>query len=180
MVPKAARIALLVNPSNATLAQVSLREIPDAARSIGLQLRVLQASTIGEIDAAFSSLIGEPADALFVDSDGFFNSRRVQFALLAARYAIPAVYADREYPEVGGLMSYTADIDAAFRQAGIYIGRILNGTKPADLPVVRSVKLELVINLQAARLLGLESLLRHCGRIDGRADGPDWASMTRR
>jgi putative ABC transport system substrate-binding protein len=152
LVPGAARVAVLVNPTN-PIAETTLREIPEAARALGLQVRVLNASTSREIEAAFATLGREPADALFVAGDGFFTSRRVQFAVLAVRHAIPAIYSTREYPEVGGLMSYGTDVVDRFRQVGVYTGRILKGAKPADLPVVQSTRFELVINLQTARLL---------------------------
>jgi hypothetical protein len=156
LVPKAVRVAVLVNPANATTAEATLREIPEAARALGLQIRVLNASTSREIEAAFATLGREPADALFVAGDGFFTSRRVQFAVLAVRHAIPAIYSTREYPEVGGLMSYGTDVVDRFRQVGVMSGQILKGAKPADLPVIQSTKFELVINLQTARALGLE------------------------
>jgi ABC-type uncharacterized transport system substrate-binding protein len=156
LVPKAVRIAVLVNPANATTAGATLRDIPEAARALGLQIQVLNASTSREIEAAFASLGREPADALFVAGDALFSSRRVQFAVLAVRHAIPAMYTTREYPEAGGLMSYGADFADRFRQAGIMTGQILKGAKPADLPVIQSTKFEFVINLQAARALGLE------------------------
>src|SRR5713101_6567121 len=156
LVPKAVHIAVLVNPANASVAEATLRDIPEAARARGLQIRVLKASTSREIEAAFATLGRAPADALFVAGDGFFTSRRVQFATLAMRYAIPAVYSGREYPEVGGLMSYGTDILDRFRQAGVMCGQILKGAKPADLPVMQSTKFEFVINLQTARALDLE------------------------
>jgi putative ABC transport system substrate-binding protein len=156
LVPKAVRIAVLVNPANATTAEPTLREIPEAARALGLQIQGLNASTSREIEAAFATLRREPADALFVAGDGFFSSRRVQFATLAMRYAIPAVYSSREFPEVGGLMSYGTDAADRFRQAGTMSGQILKGTKPADLPVIQSSKFEFVINMQTARALDLE------------------------
>jgi putative tryptophan/tyrosine transport system substrate-binding protein len=156
LVPKAVRIAVLVNPANATSVEPTLRDIPEAARALGLQIQVLNASTSREIEAAFATLRREPADALFVAGDGFFASRRVQFATLAMRYAIPAVYSSREFPEVGGLMSYGTDAADRFRQAGTMSGQILKGTKPADLPVIQSSKFEFVINVQTARALDLE------------------------
>jgi putative tryptophan/tyrosine transport system substrate-binding protein len=156
LVPKAVRIAVLVNPANAPTAEATLRDIPEAARALGLQTVVLKASTSSEIEAAFATLGREPADALFVAGDGFFTSRRVQFAVLAARHAIPASYSNREYPEVGGLMSYGTDVVDRFRQVGVMSGEILKGAKPADLPVIQSTKFEFVINLQTARALGLE------------------------
>jgi putative ABC transport system substrate-binding protein len=157
MVPKAVRIAVLVNPANALVAEVTLRDIAEAARALGLQIQVLKASTSREIEAAFATTLGpEPADALFVGNDAFFNSRRVQFAVLAVRHAIPAIYANREYPEVGGLMSYGAELADRFRLIGVMTGQILKGANPADLPVIQSTKFEFIINLQAARALGLE------------------------
>jgi putative tryptophan/tyrosine transport system substrate-binding protein len=157
MVPKAVRIAVLVNPANALVAEATLRDIPEAARALGLQIQVLNAGTSREIEAAFATTLGpEPADALFVGNDAFFNSRRVQFAVLAVRHAIPAIYANREYPEVGGLMSYGAELADRFRLIGVMTGQILKGANPADLPVIQSTKFEFIINLQAARALGLE------------------------
>jgi len=156
LVPKAVRVAVLVNPANAPTAEATLRDIPDAARAIGLQIQVLNASTSREIEAAFATLVRDQADALFVAGDGFFTSRRGQFATLAARDRIPAAYSNRTYPEVGGLMSYGTDIADTFHQAGVYTGQILKGAKPADLPVLQSTKFEFVINLQTARALGLE------------------------
>ena len=156
LVPKAVRIAVLVNPANATSAEATLRDIPEAARAIGLQIQLLNASTSREIEAAFATLVRERADALFVAPDGFFISRRVQFATLAARHGIPAAYSSREIVEAGGLMSYGTDFLDMFRQVGVYTGRILNGEKPADLPVLQSTKFEFVINLQTARALGIE------------------------
>jgi putative ABC transport system substrate-binding protein len=156
LVPKAVRIAVLVNPANSWTAEATLRDIPDAARATGLQIQVLKASTRSEIEAAFATLVRDRADALLVASDGFFTSRRVQFATLAARYAIPAAYSNRSYPEVGGLMSYGTDSLDYYRQAGVYTGQILKGAKPADMPVLQSTKWEFVINMQTARALGLE------------------------
>jgi putative ABC transport system substrate-binding protein len=156
LVPKAVRIAVLVNPANAATAEATLREIPDAARALGLQIQVLNASTSREIEAAFATLVRDRADALFVGPDGFFNSRRVQFATLAARYGIPAAYSQRETVEAGGLMSYGIDLPDTYRQAGVYTGQILKGAKPADLPVMQSTKFEFVINMQTARALGVE------------------------
>jgi putative ABC transport system substrate-binding protein len=155
LVPKAVRIAVLVNPTNVPNAETASRDIPEAARAIGLQTTVLNASTSGEIEAAFATLV-DRADALFVNADVFFATRTVQFATLAARYGIPAAYDNRAYPEVGGLMSYGTDVSDLFRQVGVYAGQILNGAKPADLPVLQSTKFEFVINLQTARALGIE------------------------
>ena len=156
LLPKAVRIVVLVNPANAPIAEATLREVPEAARALGLQIRVLNASTSREIEAAFASLGRDPADALYVAGEGFFISRRVQFATLATRYGIPAIYSGREFPEVGGLMSYGTDGLDTWHQVGIYTSRILKGAKPADLPVLQSSKFEFVINLQTARALGIE------------------------
>jgi putative ABC transport system substrate-binding protein len=156
LVPKAVRIALLVNPANVPVAEATRREIPEAARAIGLQIQFLNASTSREIEAAFAALVRDRADALFVAADIFLISRRVQLVTLATRHGIPASYPLREAVEVGGLMSYAADRAEMFRQAGDYTGRILKGVKPADLPVLQMTKFEFVINLQTARALGLE------------------------
>ena len=153
MVPGAARVAVLVNP--ASPATIPLREVEAAARAMGLQLQVLNASTSREIDAAFATLMRERPDALFVGGDTFFNSRRVQLANLAVRHVVPATYTLRDFPEIGGLMSYGTNLSDSYRQVGVYAGRILKGAKPADLPVVQATKFELVINLQTARMLGL-------------------------
>ena len=155
LVPKAIRIAALVNPANVPNAETVSRDIPEAARTIGLQIQILNASTSREIEAAFATLVADRADALFVNGDVFFATQSVQFATLAAHYRIPAAYDSRGYVEVGGLMSYGTDVSDAFYQVGVYTGTILKGTKPADLPVVQSTKFEFVINLQTAKLLGL-------------------------
>jgi putative tryptophan/tyrosine transport system substrate-binding protein len=155
LVPGAARVAVLLNPTNATVAESTLKDVHAAARDIGLQIHILNASTIAEIDAAFTILVRERADALYVAPDGVFNSRRVQLAILAARHAIPATYAVREYVEAGGLMSYGTSLTDMYRQVGVYVARILKGANPTDLPVVQSSKFELVINLTTARALGL-------------------------
>jgi putative ABC transport system substrate-binding protein len=156
LVPKAVRVAVLVNPAVATTTESTLRGAQEAARAIGLQIQTLSASTIGEIDAAFATLARERADALLVAPDAFFSSRRVQFITLAASDRIPTAYSQREYVTVGGLMSYGTNISESYHQVGVYSGSILKGAKAADLPVVQSSKLELVINLQTARLLGIE------------------------
>src|SRR5262249_54088444 len=155
LVPRAARIAVFVNPANAPNAEAVERDAQPAARAMGLQIQMLRVSTSREIDAAFATFASEPPDALFVCSDGFLNSRRVQFVHQASYHLLPAIYTGREYSEIGGLMSYGTDIADAYRQAGVYAGRILKGAKPADLPVVQSSKFELVINHQTARVLGL-------------------------
>jgi len=154
LVPGAARVAVLINPT-APNAERMLRDVEPAARAIGLQIQVLNASTSHEIDAAFATFVRERPDALFVGADALFSGRRVQLANLASRHGIPAAYSTREITEVGGLMSYGSNIQDAWRQAGIYTGRILKGAKPADLPVVQASKFELVINRQTARMLGL-------------------------
>jgi putative tryptophan/tyrosine transport system substrate-binding protein len=156
LLPKASRIAVLVNPANASSAEHTLRDVQEAARTIALKTHVLNASTSSEIDAAFAAMVSERADALFVAPDGYFTSRRVQFATLAARDRIPAVFSQRDNVVAGGLMSYGTDLGDMFRQAGIYTGKILKGTKPADLPVTQSTKFEFVINLQTAKALGID------------------------
>jgi putative ABC transport system substrate-binding protein len=156
LVPKAVRVAVLVNPANAPSAEATLRDLPEAARAIGLQTQVLNASTSREIEAAFATLVRERADALFVAPDAFFISRRVQFVTLAARHGIPTAHNAREEVEAGGLMSYGTDNLDMWRHVGGYTGQILKGAKPADLPVLQSTKFEFVINLQTARALGIE------------------------
>jgi putative ABC transport system substrate-binding protein len=155
LVPAAARVAVLVNPTQATNTESTLKDVEAAARTIGLQIQVLNASSSREIDAAFASLVRERADALFVGLDGLFSSRRLQIAILAARHLVPAAYPQREFPEAGGLMSYGTNIADAYRQVGVYAGRILMGARPTDPPVVQSSKFELVINAQTGRTLGL-------------------------
>ena len=140
LLPKSVRIAVLVNSANATSAEFTLRYIPEAVRALGLQSLVLNASTSEQIDAAFATLVRERVDALFIAADAFFTSRRAQFATLTARDRIPAAYADREIVEAGGLMSYGTDFTDMFRQVGVYVGRILKGEKPSDLPVVQAAK----------------------------------------
>jgi ABC-type uncharacterized transport system substrate-binding protein len=156
LVPAATRVAVLVNPANAEATEPTLRDVEAAARAMGLQIQVLNANTSREIDAAFATVVRERPDALFVGPGPLFNERRVQLVHLASRHAIPATYTQREYAEIGGLMSYGATVKDAYRQVGVYAGRILKGAKPADLPVVQSTKFELVINAQTARMLGLE------------------------
>jgi putative tryptophan/tyrosine transport system substrate-binding protein len=156
LVPKAVRIAVLVNPGNTSTAEATLRDIPEAARALGLQIVVLNASTSREIEAAFATLVRDRADALLVAGDGFLISRRVQFATLATRHGVPTAYGVRVHVEAGGLMSYGTDILDMYRRVGVYTGQILKGEKPADLPVVQSTKFEFVINLQTARALGIE------------------------
>jgi putative ABC transport system substrate-binding protein len=155
LVPGAARVAVLVNPANTATTQSTVTEVQMAATSLGLQIQLLGAATIQEIDAAFETVVRERADALFVGADPFFSIRRVQLAIAAARHTVLAMFAARGYVEAGGLVSYGPNISDAFRQVGVYTGRILKGEKPADLPVVQSTKFELVINGQTARTLGL-------------------------
>jgi putative ABC transport system substrate-binding protein len=155
LIPAAARVGLLVDP-NAPTTESAMRDVAAAASAIGLQVDVVQASDSREIESAFATLIRNRADALLVGPSGFFVSRRLQLAILAARHAIPVVYNVREYAEAGGLMSYGTSVRDAYRQIGVYAGRILKGAKPADLPVVQSSKFELVINLITAKALGLE------------------------
>ena len=155
LVPAAARVAVLVNPTYAEITESTLRDADAAARAMGMQIQVLKADTSHEINAAFASLVRERSDALFVAPGPFFTARRVQLSQLAARHAIPAIYSQRLSAEVGGLISYGASVSDAARQVGIYVGHILRGAKPADLPVVQSTKFELVINAENARMLGL-------------------------
>ena len=156
LVPAAARVSVLVNPANATSTESTLRDVPAAARAMGLQIKIFNASTSREIEAVFAGFGRERPDALFVGTDPYFYSRRVQLAVLAAHHAIPATFSQRDYAEAGGLMSYGTSLTDAFRQVGVYAGRILKGAKPPDLPVVQASKFELVINLPTARTLGLE------------------------
>jgi putative ABC transport system substrate-binding protein len=146
---------VLVNPANATSTKTTVRDVELAARTIGLQTQVLNASTSREIDAAFAALARERPDALLLGNDTLFTTRRVQISLQAMRHGIPATYSSREAVEAGGLMSYGSNLTDALHQAGAYTGRILKGAKPADLPVVQASKFELVINAQTARMLGL-------------------------
>jgi putative ABC transport system substrate-binding protein len=158
LVPAATRVAVLVDPTNVSVTESILREVGLVARATGLKIQVLRASTSAEIDAAFAvftSSASERPDALFVSQDPFLNTRRLQLSLLAMRHGVPAIYSGREFAEVGGVMSYGSNITDAYRQIGAYAGRILKGAKFADLPVVQSSKFELVINVQAARILGL-------------------------
>ena len=156
LVPKAVRIAVLLNPANASTTESILREVLAAAPAIGLQTQILTASTTGEIDAAFETLAREGLDALFVGGDAFFVTRAVQFATLTARNGIPATFSIRDYVAAGGLMSYGTDFADTFHQVGVYTGNILKGAKPAELPVLQSTKFEFVINLHTARELRIE------------------------
>ena len=156
LLPQARQVAILMNPTNPINMTSTLAEVEQAARDLALQIQIVNASTSYQIDAAFAALARERPDALFVAPDGFFTSRRVQLAALAARHAIPTSFSVRECVEAGGLMSYGASLTDAYRYLGVVTGRILKGTKPADLPVEQSTKFELVINAQIARMLGLE------------------------
>jgi putative ABC transport system substrate-binding protein len=155
LVPQAARVAVLINSADLTNTETTLREVGAAARTIGLQIQILKASNAGEITDAFAAIGQNRPDALFVGSSAFLNIRRVQLAQLAAFHRLPATYSFRDGPEVGGLMSYGPSISDAYRQIGVYAGRILKGGRPADLPVMQASKFELVINAHTARMLGL-------------------------
>jgi putative tryptophan/tyrosine transport system substrate-binding protein len=155
LVPSAIRIAVLVDPAFATTTESTLRDVETAGRAMGLQIQVLTASTSGEINAAFAAIARARPDAIYSGISPFLIDRRVQLAQLAARHAIPAIYQDRLYAEVGGLISYGANLTDAYRQVGVYTGRILKGARPAELPVVQSSKFELVINAETARMLDL-------------------------
>jgi putative ABC transport system substrate-binding protein len=156
LLPKAVRVAVLVNPANATVTENAVRDAREAVRTLGLQIQILKATTIGEIDAAFAAIARERPDALFVPPDGFSASRDVQIATLAVRERIPSAFPDRETVAVGGLMSYGTVAAETNHQVAVYIGSILKGAKPADLPVVQATRFEFVINLQTARALGIE------------------------
>jgi ABC-type uncharacterized transport system substrate-binding protein len=155
LLPRAVRIAVLVNPADARLTEIQLKDVSAAARSMDLQIQVHNADSSAEIDAAFATMGRERPDAVLVGTTPFLNGRRVQLAQVAAFHRLPAIYAGREYVEVGGLLSYGSDIVDAYRQVGVYVGRILKGAKPAELPIVQANKFELVINAQTARMLGL-------------------------
>jgi putative ABC transport system substrate-binding protein len=155
LVPGVARIAVLVNPADAMMMETQLRDVDTAARAMGLHIQTLDANTSAEIDAAFKTFGRERPDAVFVPTSPFFNGRRVQLAQLAAFHHLPATYALRDYAQAGGLMSYGSNIIDGYRQVGIYVGRVLKGAKPADLPIVQANKFELVINTQTARMLDL-------------------------
>ena len=156
LVPAATRVAVLVNPADPGRTETIVNDVGAAARVLGLQVQALHASTIREIDEAFTGLARERMDALFVAPDSFFNDRRVQLALLAARHGVPTAYSVRDYVEVGGLMSYGTNLAYSNRQVGVYTGLILKGAKPVDLPVQQPTQFELVINLSAAKTIGVE------------------------
>jgi putative ABC transport system substrate-binding protein len=165
LVPTSALIAMLVNPDNAQ-ARTQSREVQAAASAIHQQIVILSASTEREVETAFATLVQERAGALLVGGDTFFTSQPALFVALAARHAIPAIYPWRSFVDAGGLMSYGANLADSYRQQGIYVGRVLKGEKPADLPVVQSAKFELVINLKTARALGLDVPLSMLMRVD--------------
>jgi len=155
LLPGATRVTAFINPADASRAEVLREEVEVAARTVGMQLQILNPSTNREIDAAFAALVRERADALFVGPDAFYNSRPVQLANMAARHVVPTAFAVREYVDAGGLMSYGTSLADMYREVGAYCGRILKGAKPSDLPVLQSSKFELVINAQTARMLGI-------------------------
>ena len=166
MLPRASRIAVFVNPANTVNTQTTLHEVEAASRAMGLQIQIFNASTSREIDAAFAVFARERPDAVFLGQDAFYNGRRLQLANWTARHALPMTSGSRDICEVGGLMSYGANIVDSYRQEGVYTGRILKGAKPADLPVVQSAKFELVINAQTARMLGVDIPATLLGRAD--------------
>jgi putative tryptophan/tyrosine transport system substrate-binding protein len=166
LVPSATVIALLVNPTNPILAETLSRDLQPAGRAIRQQIRIVSAGTEREIDAAFAGLVQQGVGAVVVGNDPFFNSRPDQLVALAARHAVPVIYPYREFVAAGGLMSYGSSLTDAYRQVGVYTGRILKGEKPADMPVQRAVKLELVINLKTAKALGLDVPMSMLMRVD--------------
>jgi putative ABC transport system substrate-binding protein len=155
MLPNVRRIAVLIDPAAQENTEMTLHELETAARAGGIQVQLLKAANSHDIEVAFDEIGRENLDAIFVEQSPFFSSRRVQLAQLTAHHSIPASYPGREFAEVGGLISYGSDIADAYRQVGIYCGRILKGAKPAELPIVQSTKLELVINAETARMLKL-------------------------
>jgi putative ABC transport system substrate-binding protein len=166
LVPTATVIALLVNPTNPTLAETLSRDVQAAGRTLGFKVHVMHASTERDFDTVFTTLAQLQASALVIGTDAFFNTRSAQLAALALRHAVPAIYQYPEFAEAGGLMSYGSSYREAHRLAGIYTGRILKGEKPAELPVQQSTKVELIINLKTAKVLGLTVSLPLLGRAD--------------
>jgi len=156
LLPAGTRVAVLVNPTNAATAEPTMRDAAAAGQTLNLDIQAFNASTVGEIDAAFAALSSWRAKALFVGPDPLFNTAREQLVTLAARYALPASYFQRDHVEAGGLMSYGPDFADSYHQAGAYVGRLLKGARPADLPVQQPTKFELVINLKTSKALGLE------------------------
>jgi ABC-type uncharacterized transport system substrate-binding protein len=155
LLPRAKRVAVLVNPTNAATAKPTAHDVAIAGRALSLNIEIFNASTVGEIDAAFAAFSGWRAEALFIGPDPFFNTERAQLVTLAARHALPASYFQRDHVEANGLMSYGPDFANSYHQAGVYVGRLLKGARPADLPVQQPTKLELAINLKTAKALGL-------------------------
>jgi putative ABC transport system substrate-binding protein len=156
LIPKAVRVAVLLNPANVGSAEANLREVQEAAPGMGMKIQILNATTIAEINAVFAGFARERPDTLFLAGDGFFDDRRVQFATLTARDRIPATGSESEYVKAGLLMSYGTSLADAYLQVGDYAGRILKGEKPGDLPVLQSTKFEFALNLQTAQALGIE------------------------
>jgi putative ABC transport system substrate-binding protein len=156
LLPGAARFGVLVNPDNPSITESFVTELQTAASAIGRQIEVVTASTNGDIDTAFATLVKKRADALLISPDALFVTRRVQLITLAVRHALPALYHRRELAEAGGLMSYGSDLPDQYRQTGVYVGRILKGEKPAEMPVQLPTRFEFVINLQTAKTLGIE------------------------
>ena len=156
LIPKAVRVAVLLNPANAGSAEANLREVQEAAPGMGMKIQILNATTVAEINAVFAGFARERPDALFLAGDGFFDDRRVQFATLTARDRIPATGSESQFVKAGLLMSYGTSLPDAYRQVGDYAGRILKGEKPGDLPVLQSTKFEFALNLQTVRALGIE------------------------
>jgi putative ABC transport system substrate-binding protein len=166
LLPQAKRVGVLVNPADAGATDSQLKDIDAAARAMALQIKVHNADTRDEIDAAFEAMGRDRPDAVFVGTTAFLNGRRVQLAQLSTFYRLPAIYGLRDFVEAGGLISYGSDIIDSFRQAGRYVGRIVKGAKPAELPIVKADKFELVINTRTARMLGLTVPSSLLGRAD--------------
>ncbi len=155
LVPGATRFAVLVNPNFISITEATLRDVEAASQAFGLQIKVFNTRTIEEMNAAFTTMSRDRTDALLIGSGPFFNTRRVQMAMLSGRHGIPTIFSGRQYVEAGGLISYGTSLLDAWRQVGLYTGRILKGARPADLPVVQSSKFELAVNVQTARMLGI-------------------------
>jgi putative tryptophan/tyrosine transport system substrate-binding protein len=166
LMPPAATIAVLVNPANVTQAATERATVQDAARALGAHLVILSASSPSEIESAFENLVGQQVGALVVSGEAFFLTQRNRLVELAAHHAVPTIYAYREFPVAGGLMSYGGDLTEPYQLLGVYTGRILKGEKPADLPVQQATKVDLVINLKTSKTLGLAIPLPLLGRAD--------------
>ena len=166
LIPTTTVLGMLINPTNIVQSETLSRDVQAAARSVGLEIHVLRASTERDLDAAFASLSQLQVRALVIGTDAFFNSRSEQLAALALRYAVPTIYQYRPFAAAGGLMSYGGNIADSYRQVGVYVGRILKGEKPADLPVQQFTKVELILNLKTAKALGLTVPLTLLGRAD--------------